>query len=82
MKPIGYILGLCSVGYMLGGCAADPPPATVQEVVIKSETFCELVDKRQDLTWSVNDTRETITSIRRMGAKWDARCGKASKPTS
>ena len=61
----------------LAGCAADAP-VPVQPVTIKSSDFCEIVSKSRDLTWSIQDTPETITSIRRLGAKHDARCsGKA-----
>lgn len=67
---------------LLTGCAQDQP-VPVQPVSIKSSDFCEIVSKPRDLTWSVQDTPATITSLRRLGAKWDTRCGKTtSKPTS
>lgn len=76
--------GICALAVsILGGCAnSEPPPVPIQPVTIKAGDFCDLVDKRRDLTWDVKDTRETINNIRRMGAKWDTRCGKANKPTS
>lgn len=70
-----YAFCICSV---LAGCATEPP-VPVQSVSIKSSDFCELVDKRRDLTWSINDTRETVTNLRRLGAKHDARCGNRIK---
>lgn len=67
---------------IMTGCAQDAP-VPVQPVSIKSSDFCELVDKKRDLTWSVQDTRQSISNLRRLGAKWDARCGKINtKPTS
>lgn len=60
----------------LGGCAGDTP-VPVQPVSIKVHDFCDLVDKKRDLTWSVADTPATITNLRRLGAKWDSRCRSA-----
>lgn len=83
MKPAGYICTLSLIGYVLTGCAGSAPPdAPVQPVTIGIDTFCAQVRKDRDLTWSVNDTPTTITNIRRLGAKWDARCKAATKPTS
>lgn len=78
MRLLIYIVLL----FILGGCAADAP-VPVQPVTIRGSDFCEIVSKPRDLTWSVQDTPATITNLRRLGAKWDARCGKTnSKPTS
>lgn len=66
------LLILCTIA---GGCAQDAP-VPVQPVTIVARDFCELVDKPRDLTWSVNDTKDTITSLRRLGAKWDSRCAR------
>lgn len=67
---------------LLTGCAQDQA-VPVQPVSIKSSDFCDLVKKQRDLTWSVQDTPATINSLRRLGAVWDARCGKTnSRPTS
>lgn len=75
-----FVLLLCLQG--LAGCAQDQP-VPVQPVTIRGSDFCDLVRKQRDLTWSVQDTPATITNLRRLGAVWDARCGKAtSKPTS
>lgn len=82
MKAASYIL-LVSLSSYVAGCAKEAPPTPVaaQPVTIVSRDFCALVDKKRDLTWSVNDTPESITNFRRLGAKWDARCQAATKPT-
>jgi type IV pilus biogenesis protein CpaD/CtpE len=67
------VLGL--VAALLGGCAQEPP---VQPVNITASDYCAIAQK---VTWSVDDTRETISGVRREAAKWDRRCGRA-KPTS
>ncbi len=60
----------------LAGCESFGPVSEVQAVAITSSDFCEIVSKSRDLTWSVNDTKATITNLRRLGAKWDSRCAK------
>lgn len=59
---------------LLTGCSQDQP-VPMQSVTIRGSDFCDIVKKSRDLTWSIQDTKETITNIRRLGAAWDARCG-------
>lgn len=75
MKAIAYIVGLLAVACNLQGCASKepPPPVPIQPVTIKGDTFCRIMNQR--LSWHPRDTRETIDGIRRLNAKWVARCG-------
>lgn len=77
MKQVSSIALLLT----LAGCSQDAP-VPVQPVSIKSETFCEIVDKKRDLDWSIHDTPKSITNARRLGAIWDSRCARKPKPTS
>jgi hypothetical protein len=52
---------------VLGGCAT--PAVTVQ-----GDSLCRIV-RKDDLTWSVGDTKKTIHNLRRLGAKRDRICG-------
>ena len=86
MRAVGYILGFS----VLGGCATKPAPAPVAPVRISvtSSDFCGVMRRLHGQggkpTWSVDDTAETITQVRRLGAAFDQRCGvsKPSTPTS
>lgn len=78
MRLLIYIVLL----FILGGCAGTET-VPVQPVTIQIDTFCQRVNKERDLTWSIHDTPKSITNLRRLGAQWDASCGKTnSKPTS
>lgn len=63
------------IAIAMGGCAGSVPAP--QPVQITASDFCRIVDEK--LTWDVRDTPETIRGVRRLNAKWDARCG---RPTS
>lgn len=71
-------LTILLAGSALTGCADTKVP--VQPVSIVGSDFCQIQSGK--LTWDVKDTRPTINGINRFNAKWDARCGKADKPTS
>ncbi len=77
MKPAfkGVAIALFSLQGLVG-CDTVGSTPEVQAVAIKSSDFCEIVDKQRDLTWSVSDSKTTITNLRRLGAKWDSRCAK------
>lgn len=62
----------CLLG--LAACETPTPSVPVQPVAIVSSDFCEIVDKSRDLSWSIQDTKATITNLRRLAAKWDSRC--------
>lgn len=84
MRDIAILVKLLSAtitSITLVGCAQDAP-VPVQPVSIKSSDFCEIVDKKRDLDWSIHDTPKTITNARRLGAIWDSRCARKPKPTS
>jgi hypothetical protein len=59
---------LCLSLAILGGCATGKP------IHVSGDTFCRIV-KKDDLTWSVGDTKKTIHNLRRLGAKRDRICG-------
>lgn len=65
----------------LAGCAQDPPAQPVAPVVRIETTrsdFCEIMrslhGQSGKLSWSVRDTPETITGVRRLAAAFDKRC--------
>jgi len=58
------VLGLAVA--VLGGCA------TGQSVKVQGDSYCRIAKK---IRWSVRDTTETITSIRRENAKHRRVCG-------
>ena len=72
---------------VLGGCAKEPAPATVApvKIMVTSSDFCGVMRRLHGQggkpTWSVDDTAETITQVRRLGAAFDQRCG-VSKPVN
>jgi hypothetical protein len=74
-----YMLIVCAIvgifAVLGGGCAQNAP---VQPVNITASDYCQIAQK---VTWSPDDTRQTITEVRRENAKHDSRC-RASKPTS
>jgi hypothetical protein len=74
-----YTLAIClivgAVAIVMGGCAQEPP---VQPVNITASDYCQIAQK---VTWSPDDTRQTITEVRRENAKVDRRCG-SGRPTS
>lgn len=62
------------------GCAKQPEPQLIAPVrieVTKSD-FCEIMRSINGpagkVRWSVRDTPETITSVRRLAAAFDRRC--------
>lgn len=85
-------LSLALIGAFLGlsGCAKEPAPAPVApvKIMVTSSDFCGVMRRLHGQggkpTWSVDDTAETITQVRRLGAAFDQRCGvsKPSTPTS
>lgn len=62
------IAALCISVVALGGCATGKP------VQVTNDTLCTIV-KKDDITWSVGDTKKTIHNMRRLGAKRDRVCG-------
>lgn len=95
MRAMGYMLGVCAIGYMLAGCEtpqeAPVAPVTVQVV---GSTFCEIMDEvarksgRSDrkLGWRIGDTPQTIHGVRNLARAVDEqRCvppPSKLKPTS
>ncbi len=77
---IGVVLGL------IGGCAQSPPVATVKPVTVAvtASDFCQimrsLAPPSGKLTWSLDDSPDTITGIRRLAAAYDRRCALKQKP--
>ena len=71
---------MITLAVLLSGCAQSPPA----EPLVKSSTirvtasdFCEIMRALYPtgkLTWSINDTTETITEVRRVNAAFDKRC--------
>lgn len=51
---------------VLGGCATAPP------VKVTGDSYCRIAKKIQ---WSVEDTTETISAVRRENAKHRRVCG-------
>jgi hypothetical protein len=76
---MNYTIAVCliigAVAIIMGGCAKEPG---AQPVNITASDYCAIAQK---VTWSVDDTRETIGQVRRENAKVDRRCG-AARPTS
>lgn len=80
---------LVALPWALAGCASAPAddvprPATVR---VAASDFCEIMrgvaPPTGKLSWSVRDTPETITGIRRLAAAVDRRCSPANpQPTS
>jgi hypothetical protein len=74
-----YTIAVCliigAVAIIMGGCAKEP---SAQPVNITASDYCAISRK---VTWSVDDTRETISQVRRENSKHDRRCG-SSRPTS
>lgn len=64
-----------SAALLLAGCAKEPP---MQPVQITADSYCQIAQK---VTWSVDDTRQTIQEVRRENAKHDARCGREKPPS-
>lgn len=60
-------LGLAAAVLGASGCATSP-------VTVQGDSLCRIV-KKDDLTWSVGDTKKTIHNLRRLGAKRDRTCG-------
>jgi hypothetical protein len=73
-----YTIAIClivgAVAIIMGGCAKEPG---AQPVNITASDYCMIAQK---VTWSPDDTRQTITEVRRENAKHDKRC--REKPTS
>jgi hypothetical protein len=74
---MNYTIAVCliigAVAIIMGGCAKEPG---AQPVNITASDYCAIAQK---VSWSVDDTRRTITEIRREAAKWDRRCGPNAK---
>lgn len=51
---------------LLAGCAQEP---AVTNISVVSDSFCRVAKK---LTWSLQDTQETIDGIRRHNARVDS----------
>lgn len=60
---------------LLSACAGDPP---IQPVTITGSDMCRIL-KKDDFTWDVADTPQSITVWRRTHAKWYSRCGAKAK---
>lgn len=65
----------------LAGCAQEPavqPVAPVVKIETTRSDFCEIMRSLHGvsgkLSWSVRDTPETITGVRRLAAAFDKRC--------
>jgi uncharacterized lipoprotein YajG len=72
-----YAIIICFIvaaAALFAGCAKEPP---MQPVNITADSYCQIAQK---VTWSTDDTRRTISEIRRENAKWDNKC--REKPTS
>lgn len=77
------------IGALLGvaGCAQSPPVATVKPVTVAvtASDFCQimrgLAPPSGKLTWSLDDSPETITGIRRLAAAYDKRCASPRNPS-
>jgi hypothetical protein len=76
---MNYTIAVCliigAVAIIMGGCAKEPG---AQPVNITASDYCAIAQK---VSWSVDDTRDTINQVRRENAKVDRRCGR-DKPTS
>jgi hypothetical protein len=59
---------VCLSALALAGCE------TGKAVQVSGDSLCRVV-KKDDLTWSVGDTKRTIHNLRRLGAKRDRICG-------
>lgn len=87
MRLAGYISALTALGYMLAGCAKEPAPAPLVKAATVSVTvsdFCEIMRRLSPtgkVSWSLTDTAETITQIRRINAAFDKRCVSPSPAT-
>ena len=90
MRPTGYILIVSCLGYSLAGCAKEPPQGPIvaaSTVSVTASDFCEIMQRLYSTgkpTWSLADTPDTITQIRRLGAAYDKRCvpPRPATPTS
>jgi uncharacterized lipoprotein YajG len=75
-----YAIAICFVvaaAALFAGCAKEPP---MQPVQITADSYCQIAQK---VTWSVDDTRRTITEVRRENAKIDSKCqNRAKDPAS
>lgn len=80
MKAITYSASMLAVAYMLAGCAKEPPQGPIvatATVSVTASDFCEIMQRLYPTgkpTWSLADTPDTITQIRRLGAAFDKRC--------
>lgn len=69
------IILLMTVASVLSGCAKEAP---VNMIAVTSDTFCKLAKARDSntfaLTWSDEDTVETINGIETLAAKYNRVC--------
>jgi hypothetical protein len=67
MKAITYIAPMLAIA--CSGCATAQPPPT--KIVVKGDTYCQIAEKQE---WSVNDSKERLTKIRKHNARYDRSC--------
>jgi hypothetical protein len=69
---------LATVAVLALICAGCDKPAPVQTVNIKASDYCDIARK---ITWVPEDTKPTITGVRKHNAAFDSRCGIKGRPT-
>ena len=62
------------IGQLLSGCAHQTPPVAV---TVRSDVSCRAFSR---LTWSIDDTTNSINGIRRHNARYVRICGPNRKP--
>lgn len=71
------VIAIVAVALALSGCAAgdkiDLPKWDFAPVTLDQDNTCSTMRK---VSWSVNDTPETIQSARKHNARYDRLCGK------
>lgn len=73
---------------VLSGCANSPPTESLVKsatVQVTSSDFCQIMRALFPTgkpSWSVEDTPETITSVRRLNAAYDRRCVPPRNPAT
>lgn len=74
MTKLTLIAMVSMVSVLVSACASDktPPPP---EVKVVGDSYCKIAEK---ISWSKQDTPETIKGVLRENAKVDKTCGKGS----